>query len=209
MRLDLGPVTLDTDRHQVFRGAEALHLSKKAFQLLELLVEKRPRALSKDEIQRALWPKTFVSDASLTTLVNEIRTALAESAREHRLIRTVHGFGYAFEGDASPVLPSGCRLVWGEHEVLLEEGENILGRDPSARGSIPDSSLSRRHARITVRGGAATLEDLASKNGTFVGEERVTSPRPLLDGDAVRLGLVRLVFRAPPGSFSTTTKTAR
>src|SRR5262245_37191236 len=209
MRLDLGPVTLDTDRHQVFRGAEALHLSKKAFALLELLVQNRPRALSKDEIQRVLWPKTFVSDTSLTTLVNEIRTLLSETAREARLLRTVHGYGYAFEGDASPVLPSGCRLVWGEHEVLLEEGENVLGREPGTRGSIPDSSISRRHARITVRGGAATLEDLASKNGTFVGEERVTSPRPLSDGDAVRLGLVRLVFRAAPGSFSTTTKTAR
>jgi len=209
MRLDLGSVTLDTDRRQLYRGADPLHLSSKAFQLLQLLIENRPRAISKDEIQQALWPKTFVSDASLTTLVNEIRTALSESAREHHLIRTVHGFGYAFEGDASPVLPSGCRLVWGEHEVLLEEGENILGRDPGTRGSIPDSSISRRHARITVRDGTATLEDLASKNGTFVGEERVTIPRPLSDGDAVRLGLVRLVFRAAPGSFSTTTKTVR
>ena len=73
MRHDLGPVTLDTDRHQVFRGAEPLHLSTKAFQLLELLVENRPRALSKDEIQQALWPKTFVSDTSLTTLVHEMK----------------------------------------------------------------------------------------------------------------------------------------
>jgi hypothetical protein len=209
MRLDLGPFTLDTDRHQVFRGAEALHLSTKAFALLELLVEKRPRALSKDEIQRALWPKTFVSDTSLTTLVNEIRTLLSESAREHRLIRTVHGYGYAFEGVATPALPSGCRLVWGEHEVPLTEGENILGRDPGTRGSIPDTSISRRHARITIRGETATLEDLESKNGTWVGDEPVTGPVLLSDGDAVRLGLVRLVFRAAPGSLSTTTKTAR
>ena len=208
MRIDLGHVTLDTDRHQVLRGAEPLHLTTKAFQLLELLVENRPRALSRDEIQDALWPKTFVSDTSLTTLINEIRTLLSETAREPRFIRTVHGYGYAFEGAATPALVSGCRLVWGEREVALEEGENILGRDPAARGSIPDASLSRRHARITVRGDAATLEDLESKNGTFVDDERVTGPVPLSDGDTVRLGLVRLVFRAP-GSFSTTTKTAR
>jgi DNA-binding winged helix-turn-helix (wHTH) protein len=208
MRLHLGPVTLDTDRHQLFRGAEPAHLSKKAYQLLELLVERRPRAMSKDEIQRALWPDTFVSDTSLTTLVNEIRTLLGESAREPRFIRTVHGFGYAFEGEAGEATPSGCRLLWGEHEVLLEEGENVLGRDPGTRGSIPDASISRRHARITVRGDAATLEDLDSKNGTWVGENRVVGPTPLSDGDTIRLGLVHLVFRAPPGSLSTT-KTVR
>lgn len=208
MRLDLGPLTLDTDRHQVFRGAEPVHLSTKAFQLLALLVENRPRALSKDEIQKALWPDTFVSDTSLTTLVNELRTLLSETAREHRLIRTVHGFGYAFEGAASPAPPSGCRLIWGEREVPLDEGENVLGRDPGTRGSIPDASISRRHARITIRGGTATLEDLESKNGTFLGEKRVTAPTLLSDGDAIRLGLVHVVFRAPPGSLSTT-KTVR
>ena len=208
MRLDLGSVILDNDRHQVFRGAEPVHLSTKAFQLLELLVGNRPKALSKDELQRALWPDTFVSDTSLTTLVNEIRSALSESAREQRLIRTVHGYGYAFEGPASPASASGCRLVWGDRDVPLDEGENILGRDPSARGSIPDASLSRRHARITVRAGTATLEDLDSKNGTWVGEERVTGPKVLSDGDTVRLGLVRLVFRSPAGNFSTT-KTVR
>jgi hypothetical protein len=208
MRLDLGPITLDTDRHQVFRGAEPVHLSTKAFALLEMLVENRPRALSKEELQKALWPDTFVSDTSLTTLVNEIRTLLSETAREHRLIRTVHGFGYAFEGAASPALPSGCRLVWGERDVPLDEGENILGRDPGTRGSIPDASISRRHARITVRGDTATLEDLESKNGTWIGEERVTGATALTDGDAIRLGLVHLIFRAPPGSLSTT-KTVR
>jgi len=208
MRLELGSVTLDTDRHQVLRGAEPAHLSKKAYQLLDLLVENRPRAMSKDEIQRALWPDTFVSDTSLTTLVNEIRTLLEETAREPRFIRTVHGFGYAFEGIAGPSPASGCRLVWGDHEVLLDEGENVLGRDPGTRGSIPDASISRRHARITIRDGEATLEDLRSKNGTFLGEERVTSPVALSDGDAIRLGLVHLTFRAAPGSLSTT-KTVR
>jgi hypothetical protein len=209
MRLDLGPITLDTERHQVFRGAEPAHLSTKAFALLALLVENRPRALSKDELQRALWPDTFVSDTSLTTLVNEIRTLLAESAREHRLIRTVHGYGYAFEGVASPAPPSGCRLVWGEHEIGLEEGENVLGRDPGIHGSIPDSSISRRHARITIRGGTATLEDLESKNGTWLREQRVTGPTLLSDGDAIRLGLVGLIFRGAPGGLSGTTKSVR
>jgi DNA-binding winged helix-turn-helix (wHTH) protein len=209
MRLDLGTVTLDTDRRQVFRGAQPAHLSKKAFQLLALLVENRPRALSKDELQKALWPDTFVTDTSLTTLVSEVRSLLSETARDARLVRTVYGFGYAFEGAAVASAASVCRLVWADREVPLEEGENILGRDPAARGSISDASMSRRHARITVRGDKAVLEDLKSKNGTWVNEERAKGVRSLADGDTIRLGLVRLVFRSALGSFTTTTKSLR
>ena len=203
MRLFLGPVTLDTDRRQVFRGDEPLHVSAKAFQLLQLLAENRPRALSKDELQQALWPDTFVSDTSLTTLVNELRAGLGESAREPRLIRTVHGFGYAFEEPGAAA--SGARLVWGLVEVPLYEGENVLGRDPGPRGAIPDASVSRRHARLMLTGDTATLEDLGSKNGSFVCDRRIDRPTPLTDGDAVRLGLVTLVFRAASAGASTKT----
>jgi len=203
MRLSLGPVTLDTDRRQVFRGSESLHVSAKAFQLLQLLVENRPRALSKDELQRALWPDTFISDTSLTTLVNELRAGLGESAREPRLIRTVHSYGYAFEGDAAAA--SGARLLRGELEVPLSEGENVLGRDQGRGGSITDASVSRRHARITLSGEIATLEDLGSKNGTFVGEKKLGGPTVLADGDTIRLGLVTLVFRAANNEASTKT----
>jgi Transcriptional regulatory protein, C terminal/FHA domain len=203
MRLSLGPVTLDTDRRQVFRDSEPLHVSAKAFQLLELLVENRPRALSKDELQTALWPDTFVSDTSLTTLINELRAELGESAKEPKLIRTVHGYGYAFEGQG--LATSGARLIWGVLEVALYEGENVLGRDRGPRGSIPDASVSRRHAKITLAGERATLEDLGSKNGTFAGEKRVEEPTALNDGDTLRLGLVTLVFRAATSDESTKT----
>lgn len=203
MRLSLGPVTLDIGRRQVFRGDEPLHVSAKAFQLLQLLADNRPRALSKDELQQALWPDTFVSDTSLTTLVNELRAGLGESAREPRLIRTVHGFGYAFEEQGAAA--SGARLVWGLVEVPLYEGENVLGRDPGPRGAIPDASVSRRHARLTLSGDTATLEDLGSKNGTFACDRRIDKPTTLTDGDSVRLGLVTLVFRAASAGASTKT----
>ncbi len=205
MRFELGPVTLDTDRRQVLRGGQPMHLSPKAFQLLQTLVEDRPRAISKSELQQRLWPDTFVSDTSLTTLVNELRHGLGESAREPGLIRTVHGYGYAFEGAVAPVASSGPRLVWGLLEVPLREGANVLGRDNDADGTIRDASVSRRHARITIEGDAATLEDLGSKNGTFVGERRVAEPTALADGDAVRLGLVTLVYRTLGAEESTKT----
>lgn len=56
--------------------------------------------MSKEEIVERLWPKTFVSDASLHNVVAEIRAALGDPLRAARFIRTVSRFGYAFHGDA-------------------------------------------------------------------------------------------------------------
>ena len=68
-----------------------------------------------------------------------------------------------------------------------------------------DGSVSRRHARIEVRAEHVTLEDLASKNGTFRGETRVTTPVPLSNGDEFRLGtvLIRFISASPDGSTLT------
>ncbi|MFM8533156.1 MAG: transcriptional regulator, partial [Acidimicrobiia bacterium] len=80
----------------------AVHLTAKATDLLSLLASRQPDAVAKKDIHKVLWPETFVSDVSLTTLVFELRTALGESARRPRFVRTVHGYGYAFQGDSGP-----------------------------------------------------------------------------------------------------------
>jgi pSer/pThr/pTyr-binding forkhead associated (FHA) protein len=65
--------------------------------------------------------------------------------------------------------------------------------------------VSRQHARLTIEGEVATLEDLGSKNGTFVGDERLSSPRVLRDGDEIRLGqAVRLVYYKAEGDETKT-----
>ena len=205
MRLDLGPVTLDTDRHQVFRGAEPAHLSTKAFQLLELLVDNRPRALSKEELQKALWPDTFVSDTSLTTLVNEIRALLSENAR-----------GSA--GSSAPCTATATRsrapprprrlpaVAWSGASEKCRSTRGRTSWDATRRPAAPSRTRPSPAATPGSRCAAARPRSRTSqsKNGTFVGDERVTGPVALADGDAVRLGLVRLVFREPPGSLSTT-----
>ena len=84
MQIQFGEWRLDPDARQLFRGNEAVHVSPKAFDLLRLLVEHRPRALSKAELHGAIWPATFVSDASLAQLVSEIRAAIGDAAHEPR-----------------------------------------------------------------------------------------------------------------------------
>jgi hypothetical protein len=195
------------------RAGSPLSLTPKAYQLLELLLAERPNAVSKGQIFERLWPDTFVSEANLASLIFEVRAAIGDHARAPKYVRTVRGFGYAFCGDveaddalpAEPAKEVCCRLIWGEREIALSEGENILGRTHNAVVWIDSSTVSRRHARIVVENGRATLEDLGSKNGTRVNDAKVSSA-PLDDGDLVRLGSVTMTFRAFAETLATQTE---
>ena len=218
MRLRFGDCVLDGETRELLFGGKPVHVSPKAFELLEILLETRPRALSKAEIHERLGRDTFVSDGTLTSLVAEVRSAIGDTGEETRWIRTVHRFGYAFSGPAEadearrrrghrPAFA--YRLFWRSREMALEEGQNVLGREPDVGIFIDHSSVSRRHARIQIQGENAVIEDLGSKNGTLVNGERVDSVSNLADGDKLRLGSVDLVFRAFPLSGSTETAERR
>jgi DNA-binding winged helix-turn-helix (wHTH) protein len=215
MRLEFADCLFDSDTREVFRKGRPAHLSPKAFHVLELLLKDRPRALSKDELHEKVWPGTFISEATLASAISEIRAVIGDSGRKGRLLRTVHGYGYAFSGEAKNASraasgPTGeevCfRLVWKDREISLAPGENVLGRDREALAWIDDSSVSRRHARILISEGSARLEDLKSKNGTYLSGERVREPVELHDGDAIRLGSASLTFRALQSADSTATQ---
>jgi DNA-binding winged helix-turn-helix (wHTH) protein len=214
MRVSFGDCVLDLERRELLRGGEEVHLTPKALELLALLVAERPRAVAKTEIRDRLWPRTFVSESNLTTLVTELRAGLGDTARSPRYVKTVHRFGYAFCGSAAEVSrrPRAARrrerhftLEWAGEQAALHEGENVIGRDEDAVAWIESASVSRRHARIVVSDRTATLEDLGSKNGTFVGGRKVTSPVVLADGEEIRVGLVSLRIRIFEAATSTRT----
>src|SRR5262245_51979277 len=190
MSVRFGDCVLDSETRQLFVRGEEIHLQPKAFQFLELLIRNRPKAVSKEAIHQEIWPGTFVSDGTVTSLLAEIREAIGDDAHESRFVRTVHRFGYAFSGEAqatgarlSPVAgrKSVHWLVRGRRRIPLEPGETIIGRDPGAAVFLDDRSVSRRHARIVVSDDGAVLEDLESKNGTFLKEKKVREPVPLSD----------------------------
>jgi len=79
----------------------------------------------------------------------------------------------------------------GHKRFVLGPGVNTIGREPGCTVCINDASVSRGHARITIDGDLATLEDLQSKNGTSVMGEIVTAPTRLNDGDEVEFGHVK------------------
>lgn len=213
MRVFFGEFVLDRATRQLLRGGEERRLERKAFELLELLIERRPEAVSKPEIRDRLWPDTFVSESSLTGLVAQVRQALDDNPRRPRFVRTVHGFGYSFLSEAKTASEAarGRRrarplVLWGERSFPLSEGENVLGRDEGLAVTLDWPGVSRRHARIVVSGSGAVLEDLGSKNGTFLREERLAGPAPLADGDTFRLGRLLLLYRLPASALSTGTE---
>ena len=69
--------------------------------------------------------------------------------------------------------------------------------------------MSRRHARLIVDVNGALLEDLGSKNGTFVNDRRVAGPMPIVDGDQVRIGSLLFTFRIAQGTETTETQSSR
>ena len=212
MSIQFGPFTLDLDTRQLLRDGRAVHLTPKAFDLLAALALDRPSALRKQILQERLWPGTFVTDANLSNLVGEIRAALDDRGRVSTWIRTVHGFGYAFCGEAVTVRvrnetapAASCWLAWGHRRFPLSLGEHVIGRDPDVDIQLDESTVSRRHARLLVTADQAVLEDFDSKNGTLRGGEPVTGQVALCDGDALHIGALVLTFHTRPPLVSTDT----
>ena len=216
MRLQFDDLIFDSDTRQLWTGKGEVRLSPKAFDLLALLIANRPRAVSKAEIRDHLWPGTYVSESSLPSLVSEIRDVIADHRRKPGLIRTVHGFGYAFQSERDPATHQAIHddsrqgwLIGSTAEVALVPGENIIGREGDGVILVKSSTVSRRHARITLDGAGGTLEDLGSKNGTYVNDRRIDAATPIADGDQIRIGSLLFTFRLSQSSTTTETLSSK
>lgn len=205
MRVTFGPYVLDNATRQLLEAGAPRHLSPKAFQLFAILIAARPAVVDRATLRHQLWPDTHVVDAALGNLIAEIRNVLGSHGS---LVRTAHGVGYAFDGDARDVPasrsdtpePPRYWLVWGERALLLDRPENVVGRDPTCTVWIDAPGVSRRHASIRVPSDGVddtpTIADLNSTNGTEVNGRLITAPTALADNDTVTLGEATLTFRA-------------
>jgi two-component system, OmpR family, response regulator RegX3 len=96
--VEIGGVRLDTDRHRVFvRGAE-VHLRRKEFELLELLMENPGRVLTRDTLIDRVWGADYVGDTkTLDVHIKRLRSHVEEDPSSPAIITTVRGVGYRFE----------------------------------------------------------------------------------------------------------------
>ena len=213
MRVRFGPFELYSATRELLREGRPVHLSPKSFDLLQILIERRPAMVPKGELQDRLWPDAVVLEANLGNAVAEIRKALGDDPKKPRFIATVSRRGYRFVagvedplGDGGPAPRGAPRwwLSWKETTLPLSEGENVVGRHPQSDIWLDAGSVSRVHAHIVIAAGGARVEDMGSTNGTYVNGIRVTSRHPLVDGSTVTFGSEETVFRewsdaaAPP-----------
>jgi FHA domain len=100
--------------------------------------------------------------------------------------------------------------VWtpaGVRATGLDGARVVIGQSPQSDLALPfDPSVSRSHAVLEDFAGSWTIRDLGSRNGTYVNTERIVGDRALHDGDEIRIGAVRIVFRSPVTRHQTATE---
>lgn len=206
MRVRFGSFVLDSGAREVRKDRTAVHLSPKAFDILEILVARRPNVVGKDVLLDEVWPGKVVEEANLAIVVGEIRKALGDDSRSPTIVLTVPRRGYRFGADAEDLEARAAPgtggagyarwwLTWGDKTLPLREGENLVGRHPASAVWINGASVSRTHAAIVVSGGQAAVEDRGSRNGTFVDGRAVAGTHVLLDGSTVTFGSEAATFR--------------
>jgi DNA-binding winged helix-turn-helix (wHTH) protein len=204
MRVRFGSFEFDSATRELAHEGTRVHLSPKSFDLLQILIERRPALVTKSELQDRLWPDVVVVEANLGNAVAEVRKALGDDPRSPRFVWTVSRRGYRFAAEVEVVGPAeGARahpplrswLQWRDTILPLSEGENVVGRHPESDIWLDATSVSRLHARVVIAEGRATVEDRQSTNGTFVNGARITSRHPLVDGSTVTFGSEQVLFR--------------
>jgi DNA-binding winged helix-turn-helix (wHTH) protein len=187
--------------NRLSRGEESVQIELKLMEVLVHLAERPGELVTKRDLFDAVWQVEVVSDGTLTRAIALLRKALGDNARSPRYIETIPKRGYRFiapvdvPDEIGPPAPR-FKLEAAEGEIPLAEGDNLIGRDPRATIRIDIGGVSRRHAKIVVDGANAILEDLGSKNGTYLRGRRVMQPTRLAHGDEIRIGrkVARLRF---------------
>ncbi len=213
----LGDLLVEPTLNRLSRGRTRVQIRPRLMDVLSFLAEHQGEVVSKDTILAAVWVRPFLAESVLSRSIAELRQILGDDAAHPRFIETITKRGYRLVAPVervgqttsasipaeqpdlprkpSPLGAHTCGLCWGEHEIPLEEGENVVGRTSDAVVRISSSRVSRRHARIVVTGGRVVLEDLGSKNGTYLRGRRIHRPVELSDGDEICFGRDVVVFR--------------
>jgi DNA-binding winged helix-turn-helix (wHTH) protein len=200
----LGGWLVEPTLDRISSDCTVVQLRPRAMDVLVALAAASGDLATKRELIDAVWRTEFVSEHALTQVIAELRAALGDKARDPTYIENIPRKGYRLvapvtyvEQTAAPVremtLP--IRLQGQGVEYSLNQGSNVIGRTAEAAVCIDRTEVSRCHARILVQGTTATLEDLGSKNGTFLNGQRLQQPAVLADGDEIWIGRSVARFR--------------
>ena len=202
-----GEFEVDVAAYALRRAGQRIKLEKIPMEVLVLLVQKAGVLVNRTEIRAALWGSdVFVDeDAAINTAIRKIRRALGDDAEHPRFVETVVGKGYRFIAslETSRAHLPNYLVTRGKRQFVLDREENLLGRDPDATVYIDHPSVSRRHARISIHSARPVLEDLESRNGTFLDGRPIETPTEIHHGAIIGLGPITLTFVLRPAVAST------
>jgi len=197
-RFQVGSWIADAESLLLSQGATSVRVRPKVMDLLVTFAERPGKVSSTEFLIARVWPDVVVGDSSLSVLVVELRKILGDDPKSPRFIETIPRRGYRLIAPISEIKPAKTThfaLASTEGKVLLHEGENLVGRDPEAGIRIDSNLVSRRHSLIIVTGDSATIQDLDSKNGTYLNGRRLEEAEPLSHGDRITLGRLAMRYR--------------
>src|SRR5262249_24007199 len=163
MKLRFGPFEFDAATRELRHERTPVHLSPKAFDLLQILIERRPALVTERGLQDRLWQDVVVVEANLGNSVAEVRKALGDDPRAPKYVWTVSRRGYRFAAEVNLLGPPEAALrghapvrwwlLWRDAILPLAEGENVVGRHPESDIWLDATSVSRVHASVFIADG--------------------------------------------------------
>jgi len=193
----LGNWRVDPTLDRISRDGREVRLRPRAMDVLTVLALAAGKLVSKRELIDAVWRTEFVSDHALTQVIAELRAALGDDAGSPTFIENVPRRGYRLVASVTPAAESVVsnhgvsmpfKLETDEGTCSLSQGQNVIGRTDEADICIDKTEVSRCHAMITVQGTTAVIEDLGSKNGTYVNGRQLDGAATLNNGDEIWIG---------------------
>jgi len=200
----LGDWLVEPSLDRISRDGRIVQLRPRAMDVLGALAAAAGALAPKRKLIDAVWRTEFVSEHALTQVIAELRAALGDNAKNPIYIENIPRKGYRLVAAVTPLtaaepvvremaLP--LRLHGEGREFPLTQGSNVIGRTADAAVCVDRTEVSRCHARVVVNGTTATVEDLGSKNGTFLNGQRLRQPTVLADGDEIWIGRSIARFR--------------
>lgn len=195
----LGVWLVEPRLNRLTRNGESIQIELKMMDVLVCLARNAGEVVTRGHLVDSVWDEGFVADNTITHAVAELRKAFGDSHRNPTFIETIHRRGYRLIApvqfdEASSVMNAATRFSYlaiaRGIEIPLIDGPNLIGRGPDTTIMIPSMKVSRHHANITVEHDAASLEDLGSKNGTYLNGAKIQDPVQLNGGDIVGVGCV-------------------
>ncbi len=185
--------------NRVSLGTTSVQLEQRVMAVLVCLARNAGDVVTRRHLVDSVWDEGFVADNTITHAVAELRKAFGDSHRDPTFIETIHRRGYRLIApvhfdEMSSFMNSATHFsylaVARGIEFPLFDGANLIGRGPDTTIMIPSMKVSRHHAKITVEHDAASLEDLGSKNGTYLNGTKIQEPVELDGGDLIGVGCV-------------------